>query len=80
MLFFHKILNVSSLNFNFEVRITTHFARISYIACKQRILKRGTREGNWTRNVQAPRSLMVAMLRLMQLLHNNITHILDIVL
>ena len=39
MLFFHKILNVSSQNFSFEVRITTHFARISFSACKQRILK-----------------------------------------
>ena len=38
----------------------------------------GTWEG-WTKNDQAPRSLMVAILRLMQLLHNNITHILDIV-
>ena len=38
MLLFHKILNVSSLNFNFEVRITTYFARISFSACKQRIL------------------------------------------
>ena len=35
MLFFHKILKVSSLDFNFEVRITTHFARISFNACKQ---------------------------------------------
>ena len=54
MLFFHKTDNVYSLSFNFEVRITKHFARISFTACNQRILKRRTRE-RWTRNVQTPR-------------------------
>ena len=30
MLFFHKILKVSSLNFNIEMRITTHIVRILF--------------------------------------------------
>ena len=38
----------------------------------------GTRDGQ-TRNVQAPRSLKGEILRLLQFIHNNITHILDIV-
>ena len=57
MLFFHKILNVSSLNFNLEVRITTHVARISFSACNNEFWNDGTREG-WTRIVQAPRTLV----------------------
>ena len=70
MLFFHKILNVSSLNFNFEVRLTTHLQEFPSARANNEFLNDGTREG-WTRNVQAPRSLMVAILRLMQLIHNN---------
>ena len=38
----------------------------------------GTRDG-WTKNLRAPRSLMAANLRLMRIVHNNITHILVIV-
>ena len=71
----HSLLQESQFLQNALQRILQEF---SLARANNKFSNDGTREG-WTRNVQAPRSLMVAILHLTQLLHNNITHILDIV-